>query len=124
MTGQSTPALEQFDDERQPDSNESAPKIRATIQSRNKFKPSPSYPARPPQGQRWPWRFNRDGGWRSRRDRGGDRGRGRFGRRGGAAWRTFPEQPAGAIFPSNTPAPQGGERDNRGYEPVVVIRWL
>src|SRR5438552_18712443 len=58
---------EQFDDERQPDSNESAPKNFAPQYNPTQFKPSPSYPGRPPQGNGGRGDFNRGGGG----DRGG-----------------------------------------------------
>src|SRR5438552_4779314 len=103
---------EQFDDERQPDSNESAPKNFAPQYNPTQFKPSPSYPGRPPQGNGGRGDFNRGG------DRGGDRGRGRFGRRGGRRRGGRPGAPGGRnLPPSKYAAPQGGERDNRGYEP-------
>src|SRR5438128_1579414 len=100
------------DDERQPDSNESAPKNFAPQYNPTQYKPSPSYGGRPPQGNGGRGDFERGG------DRGGDRGRGRWGRRGGRRRGGRPGGPGGRnLPPSKYASPQGGERDNRGYEP-------
>jgi Rne/Rng family ribonuclease len=115
---------EQFDDERQPDSNESAPKNFAPQYNPTQYKSSGSYVPRSNQGG-GRGDFNRGG---SGGDRGGDRGRGgRWGRRGGRRRGGRPGAPSGPGGPGggrNLPpskyaspsSPQGGERDSRGYD--------
>ncbi|HEV1992903.1 MAG TPA: Rne/Rng family ribonuclease [Candidatus Acidoferrum sp.] len=106
-------------EERQPDSNASAPQNFAP-----RYNPTQNYPAR--SGSDRPGQnFGRGGDRGSDRggDRGGDRGRGgRWGRRGG---RPRGGRPPGApggrnLPPSKYASPQGGESrgyDNRGGEP-------
>jgi Rne/Rng family ribonuclease len=91
-------------EERQPDSNASAP------QNFGQFNPTQKY-SRPERGNE---RSDR-GGQDFRGDRGGDRGRGRFGRRGG---RRRGGRPQGSrnLPPSKYASPQGDQRshDSRG----------
>jgi Rne/Rng family ribonuclease len=91
-------------EERQPDSNASAP------QNFGQFNPTQKY-SRPERGNE---RSDR-GGQDFRGDRGGDRGRGRFGRRGG---RRRGGRPQGGrnLPPSKYASPQGDQRshDSRG----------
>jgi Rne/Rng family ribonuclease len=107
---------EQFDDERQPDSNESAPKNFAPQYNPTQYNPAARFNNRPNQGG-----GGRGGDFSPGGDRGGDRGRGgRWGRRGGRR-RGATGRPGGPggrnLPPSKYAAPQGGERDNRGsYE--------
>src|SRR2546421_5043934 len=93
-------------EERQPDSNASAPQNFAP-----RYNPTQSYPARG-ANDRAGQNFGRGG------DRGGDRGRGgRWGRRGGRHRGGRPQQggPGGRnLPPSKYASPQGGE--SRGYE--------
>jgi Rne/Rng family ribonuclease len=105
-------------DERQPDSNASAPQNFAP-----RYNPTQNYPNRqgsdrPSQGQNY-GRGNDRGG-----DRGGDRGRGgRWGRRGGRNRGGRPQSGPGGgrnLPPSKYASPQGGESrgyDNRGAQP-------
>jgi ribonuclease G len=99
------------DDERQPDSNESAPKNFAPQYNPTQFKPSASFGPRSNQGSGGRSDFQRG-------DRGGDRGRGgRWGRRGGRRRGGRPGGPEGRnLPPSKYASPQGGERDSRGYD--------
>ncbi len=106
---QSAPGEEQpaeAAEERQPDSNASAPQNFAP-----RYNPTQSYPARG-ANDRAGQNFGRGG------DRGGDRGRGgRWGRRGGRHRGGRPQQggPGGRnLPPSKYASPQGGE--SRGYE--------
>src|SRR5258708_33482997 len=83
-TGQShAEHAEQFDDERQPDSNESAPKNFAPQYNPTQFKPSPSYGGRPPQGNGGRGAFNPGGGGGRGGGPGGEPRRRRCGRTGG-----------------------------------------
>jgi len=109
----------QTEDERQPESNESAPPNYAPQYNPTQYRPSPGYA---PRGDRGPSDRGNDRG----NDRGGDRGprgdrpqfgrgRGRFGRgrgRGGRGGRDF--RPGGGrdLPPSKYASPQGGERGN------------
>jgi len=106
---QSAPGEEQpaeAGEERQPDSNASAPQNFAP-----RYNPTQSYPARG-ANDRAGQNFGRGG------DRGGDRGRGgRWGRRGGRHRGGRPQQagPGGRnLPPSKYASPQGSE--SRGYE--------
>jgi Rne/Rng family ribonuclease len=103
-------------DERQPDSNASAPQNFAP-----RYNPTQNYPARSDRGGDRPSQnFGRGD------DRGGDRGRGgRWGRRGGRRQGGRPPGPGGRnLPPSKYAAPQGAEtrggesrgHDNRGYD--------
>jgi len=98
------------DEEQQPDSNESAPQNFSPQYNPTQYKPSPSFG---PRGDR-NGRSDRGPDFR-RGDRGGDRGRwgrrggrGRGGRHHGHGGRNLP--------PSKYASPQGGERDQRGFE--------
>src|SRR5690242_7099684 len=105
-----------FEDERQPESNESAPQNFGPSYNPTQYNPKPSYAPRGDRGS---------GG-----DRGGDRGqdfgrgdRGRGGNRGGGGrWgrrRGGRHQGRGRNLPPSkyaSPQGQGGERDSRGYE--------
>jgi Rne/Rng family ribonuclease len=109
------------DDERQPESNESAPPNFAPQYNPTQYRPSPSYGPRSDRGDRGPDRGNDRGN-----DRGGDRGgrgdrphfgrgRGRFGRgrgRGGRGGRDFRQGSGRDLPPSKYASPQGGERGN------------
>src|SRR6266850_3230985 len=95
-------------EERQPESNASAP------QNFGQFNPTQKY-SRPDRGNE---RNDRGGGQNFRGDSAGDRGRGRFGRRGG---RRRGGRPQGGrnLPPSKYASPQGDQRphDSRGsYE--------
>jgi Rne/Rng family ribonuclease len=98
-------------EDRQPDSNASAPQNFAPH-----YNPTQSYPAR--GGNERPGQNYSRGG-----DRGGDRGRGgRWGRRGGRHRGGRPQGGPGArnLPPSKYASPQGGESrgfDNRGGQP-------
>src|SRR5215467_168871 len=102
------------EDERQPDSNESAPQNFAPQYNPTQYRPSPNYG---PRGERAD-RSNERGG-----DRGGrgdrpqfGRGRGRFRGRGrGRGGRDFRQGGGRDLPPSKYASPQGGERD-RGFE--------
>ncbi|HUI51841.1 MAG TPA: Rne/Rng family ribonuclease [Terriglobales bacterium] len=105
------------EDEQQPDSNESAPQNFSPQYNPTQYKPSPSFGPRGDRNDRGGQEFGRsDRGPDFRRgDRGGDRGRwgrrggrGRGGRHHGQGGRNLP--------PSKYASPQGGERDQRGYE--------
>jgi len=119
------------EEERQPESNESAPQNFAPRYNPTQYRPSPSYSPRPGSdrgGDRGPDRGNDRGS-----DRGGDRqhfggrgGRGRFGRSGGGRGRGgrggggFRQGGARDLPPSKYASPQGGEtrsndRGDRGY---------
>ena len=95
-------------DERQPDSNASAPQNFSPL-----YNPTQNYSSRPERGgDRGGQDFPRGG------DRGGDRGRsGRFGRRGGGRHRGGRSHGHGGrnLPPSKYASPQGGE--SRGNEP-------
>jgi len=111
-------AAEQFDDERQPESNESAPKDFGPQYNPTQYNPAPRYNNRPNQGA---YQSGGRGDFHrgDRGDRGGDRGgRGRWGRRGGRRRGGRPGGPAGRnLPPSKYASPQGGDRENRGsYE--------
>jgi Rne/Rng family ribonuclease len=110
-------------EERQPESNASAPQNFAPH-----YNPTQKYPQRNDRGPR----DNRGGGQNFGRpegdrgndrggDRGGDRGRGRFGRRGGrrrgGRGGQGPAQGGRNLPPSKYAAPQGDQRgnDSRGY---------
>src|SRR5882724_7106116 len=111
----------QTEDERQPDSNESAPQNFAPRYNPTQYRPAPSYA---PRGDRGPDRGADRGGDRGP-DRGGDRqhfggrgGRGRFGRgsrgrsRGGSNFR----QGGRDLPPSKYASPSGENRGgDRGY---------
>jgi Rne/Rng family ribonuclease len=115
----------QTEDERQPDSNESAPQNFAPRYNPTQYRPAPSYA---PRGDRGPDRGGDRGGDRGP-DRGGDRGgdrqhfggrggRGRFGRggrgrsRGGSNFR----QGGRDLPPSKYASPSGENRGgDRGY---------
>src|SRR5215470_14758529 len=110
---------EMLDDERQPDSNESAPKNFGPQYNPTQYNPAPRFNNRSNQGNSGRGDFHRgDRG----NDRGGDRGgrgrwgRGRGGRRRGGSGR--PGGPGGRnLPPSKYASPQGGDRENRGnYE--------
>jgi len=120
----SGPALtdpELADDERQPESNESAPPNYAPRYNPTQYRPSPSYG---PRGDRGADRGNdRGSGGERGNDRGGrgdrpqfGRGRGRFGRgrgRGGRGGRGDFRQGGGRdLPPSKYASPQGGDRGN------------
>jgi ribonuclease G len=108
-------STEQFDDERQPDSNESAPKDFSPQYNPTQHNPAPRFNNRPNQGGRGRGDFHRgDRG----NDRGGDRGgRGRWGRRGGRRRGGRPGPGGRNLPPSKYASPQGGDRENRGnYE--------
>jgi Rne/Rng family ribonuclease len=108
-------------DERQPESNASAPQNFAPH-----YNPTQNYPARSDSGgERSGQNFGRGGdrGGNRGSDRGGDRGRGgRWGRRGGRPRGGRPQSGPGGgrnLPPSKYAAPQGGETrssDSRGYE--------
>jgi Rne/Rng family ribonuclease len=104
-------------DERQPESNASAPQNFAPS-----YNPTRNYPPRVggDRGQghdRGPGPRDRGG------DRGSDRGRGgrrgRWGRRRGGSGSSDPRRHSGGgrnLPPSKYASPQGGERDSRGYD--------
>jgi Rne/Rng family ribonuclease len=104
-------------EERQPESNASAPQNFG-----HQYNPTQKYPPRndrggPPRNDRGGQNFGRgdQGG-----DRGGDRGRGRFGRRGGrrrgSGRPSGPGGPTGGrnLPPSKYASPQGGEQQRPG----------
>ena len=105
-------------EERQPDSNASAPQNFSPH-----YNPTQNYAPRSDRGGQG---YGRGGDRGSERgddrggDRGGDRGRGRFGRRGGRHRGGRPQGPGGRnLPPSKYASPQGGEsrgNDSRGYE--------
>jgi len=110
-------------EERQPESNASAPQNFG-----HQYNPTQKYPSRGgdrgPRDNRGGQNFGRSGeGDRGGNDRSGDRGRGRFGRRGGRR-RGRPGQggaPTGGrnLPPSKYASPQGDQRGNEsrgGYE--------
>ena len=119
--------LQATDEERQPESNESAPQNFAPQYNPTQYKPSPNYTPRGDRNERGNDRGNdRPGQGFSGRDRGGqdfrggDRdggGRGRFGRRGGRR-RGGRHQGHGGrnLPPSKYASPQGGDRDSRSFE--------
>ncbi len=101
-------------EERQPESNASAPQNFAPS-----YNPTRNYPPRVggDRGQGQDRGQGRDRGG----DRGGDRGRGRrgrFGRRRGGGGGGDRHHPGGGrnLPPSKYASPQGGERDSRGYD--------
>jgi len=104
-------------EERQPDSNASAPQNFATH-----YNPTQNYPARG-ANDRPGQNFGRGGDRDRGGDRGGDRGRGgRWGRRGGRHRGGRPQGGPGGrnLPPSKYASPQGGESrgyDNRGGQP-------
>jgi Rne/Rng family ribonuclease len=110
-------------DERQPESNASAPQNFSP-----QYNPTQNYPSRQDRGDynRGNDRggdFNRGGdrgGEFNRGDRGGDRGRGgRWGRRGGRRRGGRPQGGPGGgrnLPPSKYASPQGSDRDNRGSD--------
>src|SRR5215813_1300342 len=111
--------MEQFEDERQPDSNESAPKNFGPQYNPTQYNPAPRFNNRSNQGNGGRGDFHRgDRG----NDRGGDRGgRGRWGRRGGGGGRRRGGRPGGPggrnLPPSKYASPQGGDRESRSnYE--------
>src|SRR6266404_6528604 len=106
-----------LEEERQPDSNESAPQNFAPRYNPTQYRPSPSYSPRGASD-----RGGERGGDRGGSDRGGDRqnfgrsgGRGRFGRGGGSRGRGgrsgggFRQGGARDLPPSKYASPQGGE---------------
>jgi len=108
------------EDERQPDSNESAPQNFAPQYNPTQYRPSPSYGPRGERGERGNERGGDRGGRGDRphfgRGRGRFRGRGR--NRGG---RDFRQGGGRDLPPSKYAAPQGGERgsdrsNDRGYD--------
>jgi Rne/Rng family ribonuclease len=93
-------------EERQPESNESAPRDFAPQYNPTQYPPSASYTPRSGQsGQDF-----------RRGDRGGDRGRGRWGRGGQRRGGRHHGQGRRNLPPSKYASPQGGDRDSRGYE--------
>src|SRR5215470_4028128 len=111
--------MEQFEDERQPDSNESAPKNFGPQYNPTQYNPAPRFNNRSNQSNSGRSDFHRgDRG----NDRGGGRGGlGRWGRRGGGGGRRRGGRPGGPggrnLPPSKYASPQGGDRENRGnYE--------
>jgi len=101
-------------DERQPESNASAPQNFAP-----QYNPTQNYPSRPDRGNDRGPNYGRGGDRGPRGDRGGDRGR--WGRRGGRRRGGRPPQggPGGRnLPPSKYAPPQSGESrgDSRGYE--------
>ncbi len=113
--------IEHLEEERQPDSNESAPQNFAPRYNPTQYRPSPSYSPRA-AGDRGGERGGDRGGDRGGSDRGGDRqgfgrsgGRGRFGRGGGGRGRGgrggggFRQGGARDLPPSKYASPQGGE---------------
>jgi ribonuclease G len=110
------PGIEEIpsEDERQPDSNESAPQNFAPQYNPTQYRPSPNYA---PRGERGSDRGSERGNDRGRGDRQHfGRGRGRFGRgrgRGGRGGRDF-RQGGRDLPPSKYASPQGGERGERG----------
>jgi Rne/Rng family ribonuclease len=126
-SGSAVADSELVDEERQPDSNESAPQNFAPRYNPTQYRPSPNYGPRGGSdrgGDRGPDRGNDRGN-----DRGGDRqhfggrgGRGRFGRsggrgRGGRGGGGFRQGGARDLPPSKYASPQGGETrgNDRGY---------
>ena len=106
--GRPSDEAQQFDDERQPESNESAPQNFGPSYNPTQYNPKPSYA---PRGDRGGERGQDFG--RGDRGRGGDRG-GRWGRRRGGR-----HHGRGRNLPPSkyaSPQGQGGERDSRGYE--------
>jgi len=115
-------------EERQPESNASAPQNFSHL-----YNPTQKYPPRsdrgaPPRNDRGGQNFGRgDQSGERGGDRGGDRGRGRFGRRGGRRRGGRPSGPGGPtggrnLPPSKYASPQGGDQqrtgDSRGsYDP-------
>ncbi len=96
-------------EERQPDSNASAPQNFASH-----YNPTQNYPART-SNDRPSQNFGRGGD----RDRGGDRGRGRWGRRGGRQRGGRPQGGPGGrnLPPSKYASPQGQQGgESRGYD--------
>ena len=110
------PGLEESpaDEERQPESNESAPQNFAPQYNPTQYRPSANFA---PRGERGPERGNDRGGRGDRpyygRGRGGRFGRGRG--RGGRGGRDF-RQGGRDLPPSKYASPQGGERGDRGPE--------
>jgi Rne/Rng family ribonuclease len=108
------------EDERQPDSNESAPQNFAPQYNPTQYRPSPNYGPRGDRGERGNDRGGDRGGERSGR---GDRphfgrGRGRFRGRGrGRGGRDFRQGGGRDLPPSKYAPPQGGERgSDRGHD--------
>src|ERR1700682_6458169 len=100
-------------EQRQPDSNASAPQNFAPH-----YNPTQNYPARGGSGQNY-GRGSDQGGERSGGERvGGDGGRGRFGRRGGRRRGGRPPGPGGRnLPPSKYASPQGAQSgESRGYD--------
>ncbi|HTQ62653.1 MAG TPA: Rne/Rng family ribonuclease [Candidatus Solibacter sp.] len=97
-------------EERQPESNASAPQNFSP-----QYNPTKNYAPRSDRGGQGYGRGSDRGS-----DRGGDRGRGRFGRRGGRHRGGRPQSPGGRnLPPSKYASPQGGEsrgNDSRGYD--------
>ncbi|HXT24566.1 MAG TPA: Rne/Rng family ribonuclease [Candidatus Eisenbacteria bacterium] len=109
-------ASEAGDDERQPESNESAPPNFAPQYNPTQYRPSPGYGPRSDRGpaERGGDRGGDRGGARGDRPQFG-RGRGRFGRsrgRGGRGGRDFRQGSGRDLPPSKYASPQGGERGN------------
>jgi Rne/Rng family ribonuclease len=102
------------EDERQPDSNESAPQNFAPQYNPTQYRPSPNYG---PRGDRNDRGNDRGGDRGSRGDRPHfGRGRGRFRGRGRSrGGRDFRQGGGRDLPPSKYASPQGGERD-RGFE--------
>jgi Rne/Rng family ribonuclease len=97
------------EEERQPDSNESAPQDFAPRYNPTQYKPAPSYAPRGDRNDRGGEEFRRE-------DRGGDRGRGRWGRGGHRRGGRPQGQGRRNLPPSKYASPQGGEREARSYE--------
>src|SRR5262245_17916140 len=116
---------ETTEDERQPDSNESAPQNFTPQYNPTQYRPSPNYGPRSDRGDRGNDRGGDRGGRGDRPHFG--RGRGRFRGRGrGRGGRDFRQGGGRDLPPSKYASPQGGERgsdrsndrgfDNRGHE--------
>src|SRR5262249_9910666 len=109
---------ETAEDERQPDSNESAPQNFSPQYNPTQYRPSPNYSPRSDRGERSNDRSGDRGGRGDRPHFG--RGRGRFRGRGrGRGGRDFRQGGGRDLPPSKYASPQGGERDrgsDRGYD--------
>ena len=116
--GASHEEIQTHEDERQPESNESAPQNFAPSYNPTQYNPKPSYGSRGDRNDRGGERGGdrgQDFGRGGDRGRGGQRGGGRWGRRRGGRHHGH----GGRNLPPSKYASsqsQGGERDSRGYE--------
>ncbi len=98
------------EEERQPESNESAPRDFGPGYNPTQYRPKPSYGPRGERSDRGGERGQDFG--RGERSRGGPRG-GRWGRRSGGRHHGHGGR---NLPPSKYASPQGGERESRGYD--------